>query len=266
MTQYQVAMLIAITRSVSPAMNRCELAYLSRSPIDIARAAAQHRSYEACLAGLGARVITQPAEPELPDSVFVEDPALVVDEVAVIARPGVESRRAETESLARALEPFRLLRRIEAPGTLEGGDIVIAGRTLFAGVSQRTNSDGIAQLADALEPLGYTVQPVEVRGCLHLKSGCCYLGDDTFLVNRDWIDVEPFRSSRLIDVAEPWAADVLSIGETVVMPDTFPATAELLCQAGFKVCTLDISELMKAEGGVTCMSLVFEDFTGKGII
>ena len=252
-------MLTAITRAVSPAMNRCELAYLARAPIDIARAVAQHSAYEARLARLGARVISLPAEADFPDSVFVEDPAVVVDEVAVIARPGAMSRQGESESLARALEPFRTLRRIEPPATLEGGDVVIAGKHVFVGASARTNAEGIAQLARHLAPFGYTVQPVQVRGCLHLKSGCCWLGDGAMLVNREWIDPSPLREYWLIDVAEPWAADVLRTRETIMMPDSFPLTAEILRERGYKVCTLDISELMKAEGGVTCMSLLFED-------
>jgi dimethylargininase len=253
-------MLTAITRQVSAALNRCELAYLPRRAIDIEKARAQHRAYEACLSELGAREISLPAEPDLPDSVFVEDPAVVLDQVAIMARPGVESRRGETESLARALAPFRPLLWLQEPETLEGGDVVVAGYTLFAGASRRTNPAGLARLAREVEPLGYSLQAVEVRDCLHLKSGCCYLGDDTFLVNRAWIDAAPFRGRRLIEVApdEPWAADVLRLGDTILMPDSFPATADLLRRAGFRVRTLGLSELMKAEGGVTCMSLLFE--------
>ena len=150
-------------------------------------------------------VITLPAERDLPDSVFVEDPAVVVDEVAVITRMGAESRRRESESLAGALAQFRPLHWMTAPATLEGGDIIRAGRTLFAGVSQRTNAEGIAQLAAAVAPFGYEVRPVEVRGCLHLKSGACYLGRETILANREWIDADVFRDFRILDVAEPWA-------------------------------------------------------------
>ena len=142
---------------------------------------------------LGATVIALPAEPDLPDSVFVEDPAVVVDEVAVIARLGAESRRAEAESLAHALAPFRPVQWMKEPATLEGGDVIRIGSTLYVGVSQRTNVDGIAQLADLLAPYGYEVRPVEVRGCLHLKSGACCLGRDTLLVNRDWIDAGAFK-------------------------------------------------------------------------
>src|SRR6202451_1675852 len=163
--------LVAVTREVSPAMNRCELSYLDRVDIDLGKAAEQHRQYEHCLRAMGANVIPLPAEPEMPDSVFVEDPAVVVEEVAILTRPGAESRRKEGESLAKTLARFRPLRWLEAPATLEGGDVMRAGKTLYVGASARTNAEGVAQLAVELKPYGYEVKAVEVRGCLHLKSG-----------------------------------------------------------------------------------------------
>jgi dimethylargininase len=251
-------MLIAVTRAVSPALAACELTYLDRAAIDPALAAAQHRAYQDCLRTLGCRVISLPALPDLPDSVFVEDPALVLDEIAVIARPGAASRRPEADAIAAALAPFRPLARIQPPGTLEGGDIVRAGRHLFVGLSGRTNHAGIAQLAAIAEPHGYTVTPVEVRGCLHLKSGACWLGRDTILANREWIDPAPFARYRILDVVEPWAADVLPLGPAVLMPAGFPQTQAILEAADFAVRPVDVSELQKAEAGVTCMSLIFE--------
>jgi dimethylargininase len=251
-------MLTAITRSVSPAISACELTFLERNPIDYTRAAEQHRGYEDCIRALGLRVVSLPALPDLPDSVFVEDPALVLDEVAVIARPGAASRRPEAELLAEALAPFRPLARIEPPGTLEGGDVIRAGRELYVGLSQRTNAEGIAQLAAIVEPFGYSVTAVEVGGCLHLKSGACYLGRETMLANRGWIDTTAFAGYRILDVAEDWAADVLAIGETILMPAGFPKTQAALDAAGFTVRTVDVSELQKAEAGVTCMSLILE--------
>jgi dimethylargininase len=252
-------MLTAVTRKISPAMNRCELSYLERVEIDIARAAEQHRQYEECLRAMGAEAISLPAEPELPDSVFVEDPAVVVDEVAILTRPGAESRRREGESLAKTLARFRPLRWMHAPATLEGGDVMRAGKTLYVGASARTNGAGIAQLAEELKPYGYEVKPVAVRGCLHLKSGCCYLGDGTVLANREWVDIEALAELRVVDVApsEPWAANVLTIGAVALMPAGFPATAEIVESLGWKVRSTDISELRKAEAGVTCSSLVF---------
>jgi dimethylargininase len=252
-------MLMAVTRDVSPAMNLCELSYLERVAIDVAKAAGQHRQYEECLRATGAEVICLPAEPDLPDSVFVEDPAVVVDEVAILTRPGAESRRREGESLAKKVARFRPLRWIQEPATLEGGDVMRAGKTLYVGASARTNAAGIAQLAVELKLYGYEVKPVVVRGCLHLKSGCCYLGEGTVLANREWVDTDALAGLRIVDVApdEPWAANVLTIGAVALMPSGFPATAEIVERLGWKVQTVDISELRKAEAGVTCSSLIF---------
>ncbi len=246
----------AITRAVSPAISECELTFLDRSAIDYERAAAQHRAYEECLRELGLHVVSLPALPDLPDSVFVEDPAVVLDEVAVIARPGAASRRPEADRIAEALAPFRPLARIEPPGTLEGGDVILAEKDVFVGLSQRTNAEGIAQLAAMVEPHGYSVRAVDVRGCLHLKSGACYLGRGMMLVNREWVDATALTGYRLIDVAEEWAADVLAVGHVIVMPAGFPMTAARLEGEGFTVRTVDVSELQKAEAGVTCMSLI----------
>ncbi|MGA2130912.1 MAG: arginine deiminase family protein [Bryobacteraceae bacterium] len=251
--------LTAITRAVSRSMNDCQLAFAERRPIDIPKAIAQHDRYEACLASLGIHVVSLPALPDAPDAVFVEDPAIVLDEVAVMARMGAPSRRTESASLAEAVARFRPLRWIAEPGTLEGGDVVRIGSALYVGRSARSNDDGIAQLARELAPFGYTVRGVEMRGCLHLKSACTYLGRDTLLANRDWVDLTPFTDCRVIDVAanEPGAADVLAIGETIIIPASFPQTARILETAGWRVLPLDVSELQKAEAGVTCMSLIF---------
>jgi dimethylargininase len=253
-------MWIAIVRAVSPTINRCELANMDREEIDVARAAEQHRCYQDCLRDLGLRVIELHAEPAYPDAVFVEDPVVVVDEAAVMVRPGVESRRGEAVSLARAIEPYRPLRWMREPATLDGGDVLRMGKNIFVGQSERTNAAGIAQLCVELEPFGYGVQPVEVHGCLHLKSGVCSVGDETVLINRAWVDAEPFRRLALVDVpaAEPWAADVLTIGRTVIMPECFPETRSIIERMGWDVRPLDVSEFMKAEGAVTCLSVVFE--------
>jgi dimethylargininase len=253
-------MLIAITRAVSPAINLCEIGFIERQPIDLARATRQHLQYQACLAELGASVISLPAEPDYPDSVFVEDPAVVVEEVAVITCMGALSRRGESASLARALAPYRELRWLREPATLEGGDIMRIGRTLYVGLSHRTNRAGVEQLAGLVEPLGYSVAPVAVRGALHLKTACCSLGDGAILANREWLDLEPLRQFRILEVApgEARAANVLALGGSVIVPARFPETAEILSRAGYQVRALDVSELMKAEAGVTCSSLIFQ--------
>src|SRR6266480_3788898 len=251
-------MLTAITREVSASINDCELSFHARKPIDVAKAIAQHKAYQDRLAELGVRVIYLPAEPDLPDAVFVEDPAVVVDEVAVIAIIGVPSRRPEARSIADALSGYLPLKFLSEPATLDGGDVLRIGRFVFAGLSQRTNSEGVAQLRDVLGAFDYEVQPVEVRGCLHLKSACSYIGNDTILVNRSWIDGERFRRFQLLDVPdeEPAAANALLIKNVVIIPASFPKTRALLKERGFRVRTIDLSELQKAEAGVTCTSLI----------
>ncbi|MGD1069516.1 MAG: arginine deiminase family protein [Bryobacteraceae bacterium] len=245
---------------MSPSLADCELTWLPRQEIDITLAVAQHRAYEKCLAELGASVISLPALPDLPDAVFVEDPALVLDEVAVIMTMGCESRRGERESLAQALAPFRPLIHMREPAKLEGGDVMRIGRDLFVGLSGRTDQAGVEQLAAELGPLGYCVVPMELHDCLHLKSACCCIGDNSILINRAWVDTESLSGFRLIDVApdEPWGANALRIADTILLPSAYPATAEELRRAGFKVRVLDLSELLKAESGVTCSSLLFD--------
>ena len=251
-------MLMAITREVSASINNCELSFHARKPIDVAKAIAQHKAYQDCLTELGVRVISLPAEPELPDSVFVEDPAVLVDEVAVITIMGTPSRRPEVRSIADALSGYLPLKFLSEPATLDGGDVLRIGRRVFAGLSERTNREGVSQLRDVLGAFDYEVQPVEVRGCLHLKSACSYIGNDTILVNRSWIDGERFRRFQLLDVPdeESAAANALLIKNVVIIPASFPKTRALLEERGFRVRTIDLSELQKAEAGVTCGSLI----------
>ena len=253
-------MLIALTRGVSETIANCELQELEREPIDVAKAIAQHRCYERCLEELGARVIALAAEPRFPDAVFVEDPAIVLDEIAILTRMGAESRRGEGLSIAEALTRFRPLHWLEAPATLEGGDVLLVDKTVYVGQSRRTNSEGIRQLTNLVTRLGYEVIPVPLRDCLHLKSACCYLGDHTLIANRPWIDASLFSGFRILDVPEeePRAANVLRASATLLLPDAFPRTRELLEISGFQVRTVDVSELAKAEAGVTCSSILFE--------
>jgi len=253
-------MLTAITRAVSPAIVNCELSFISRQPIDLETARAQHHAYEGLLEKSGARVVSLPAEPNLPDSMFVEDPAIVLDELAVIFPLGTESRRPEAASLAQAIGKFRKLEYVMLPGTLEGGDILRIGRKLFVGVTRRSNAEGIRQLAAILAPFDYEVIAVAVTGCLHLKSAVTALGGATLLANRAWFDPAPFSAFRFIEVdpAEPHAANALALANTIILPASFPRTRSRIEAAGFPVTTLDISELQKAESGLTCSSLLFE--------
>jgi dimethylargininase len=252
-------MLTAITRAVSPAIVHCELSFIDRKPIDLATAQAQHHAYEKLLGKLGARVISLPADPDLPDSMFVEDPAIVLDELAVILPLGTETRRREAPSLAQALAKFRKLESISLPGTLEGGDVLRIGRKLFVGLTKRSNAEGIRQLAAILAPHNYEVVAVPVTGCLHLKSAVTHLGRNTLLANRSWFDTTPFAGHEWIDIdpAEPHAANALALAGTVIFPASFPRTRARIEERGFHVTALDISELQKAESGLTCSSLLF---------
>jgi len=251
--------LTAITRRVSSSINNCELSFHLRQPIDVAKAIAQHKTYQDCLAELGVRVVSLPAEPELPDAVFVEDTAVVVDEVAVITNMGAPSRRPEARNLVDTLSRYRPVKFLVEPATLDGGDMLRAGDRIFVGLSQRTNREGFLQLSEILRAYNYQVHPVEVRGCLHLKSACSYIGNDTMLMNRSWIDAEPLRGFELIDVPaeEPAGANALLVNDIVIIPASFPKTCALLEERGFRIRTIDLSELQKAEAGVTCSSLIF---------
>jgi dimethylargininase len=258
----------AITRAVSPGLMSCELTFVDRQPIDISKAKSQHTAYEHLLAKLGIEVHSLAAEPNLPDSMFVEDPAIVLDELAVILPLGTKSRQPEAESLAKALAPFRKLARITAPAAIEGGDVLRIDRTLYVGQTTRTNAEGIRQLAAILAPHGYNVVAVPVTGCLHLKSAVTYLGRNTLLANRHWFDSKPFDTTFSsdfqwvdFDPAEPHAANALAISDTVIFPAAFPKTRSRIESAGFHVTLLDISELQKAESGLTCSSLIFTTST-----
>src|SRR5713226_1929628 len=252
-------MLTAITRAVSPAIVNCELSFIDRKAIDLAIAQKQHQVYEELLAKLGARVISLLAEPALPDSMFVEDPAIVLDELAVILPLGTETRRREAPSLAQALATFRKLEYVSLPGTLEGGDILLIGRKLFVGLTRRSNAEGLRQLAAILAPHNYEVIAVPVTGCLHLKSAVTHVGSNTLLANRAWFETAPFAGHEWIDVdpAEPHAANALALADTVIFPASFPRTRARIEARGFHVTPLDISELQKAESGLTCSSLIF---------
>jgi dimethylargininase len=257
-------MLAALTRAVSPTLESCELTWIPRQQIDIQLAVEQHHKYERALTEVGLHVISLPAEPDMPDAMFVEDPVLVLDEVAILLRMGAASRRPETESLATAISPYRPLRRMREPASMEGGDIMRIGRNLFVGLSSRTNAAGISQLRGEVEPLGYRVHAVEVTGCLHLKSACCSIGDGKVLANQAWLDTTALHDFQIIEVAkdEPGAANVLRIGDTVLMPSCFPDTEDLLRREGLNIRTVDISELIKAEAAVTCSSVIFEMNSG----
>jgi dimethylargininase len=250
---------IAITRAVSPAITRCELTHVERAPIDLDRARRQHADYEGAIVHAGCLLTRLPAEPALPDSVFVEDTAVVLDELAVLLRPGAPSRRPEVDGIAGVLARHRRLARIEPPGTVDGGDVLAIGRTLFVGRSGRSNDAGREQMGRLLAPFGYRVIGVAVTGCLHLKSAVTRVGPRLILINPRWVDPAAFGSIDRIEVdpREPFGANALLIGGAILYPAAYPRTRALLESRRLTVRPVDLSELAKAEGGVTCSSLVF---------
>jgi dimethylargininase len=249
---------IAYTRAVSPTLAECELTHLDRQPLDVVAAAAEHDAYEHLLVGLGVTVRRLPPEPTLADAVFVEDTAVVLDEIAIITRPGATSRRRETDSVAVALAAHRLLAHIRPPATLDGGDVIVSGRRVFVGLSSRTNRDAVAQVTDALQPFGYEVIAVPFRGCLHLKSAATCVAENWLLLNPAWVDPALFPDHRAlcVDPQEQHAGNALRIADTVIHPGHFPATRARLEAEGLRVAPVAMAELAKAEAGVTCCSIL----------
>ncbi len=255
---------IALTRDVSPAMHLCELSHLARTPIDHATALAQHAAYEQALMELGCHVHRLPSDASMPDAVFIEDTAVVVDEIGVITRPGAKSRRAETEAVTAALGRYRPLAAIEAPGTVDGGDVLRIGRTFYVGDSARSNRDGIAQLGELLAPYDYRVMPVVTRDCLHLKTAATAAATGIVVLNPAWVDRALFAHLTVVEVdpTEPFAGNVLQVGDVTICAAAFPLTNRRLAEAGVAVRTVDMSEFAKAEGGVTCCSVIFQSTEG----
>lgn len=249
---------LAVTREVSPRFNECEITHIERAPIDVEIARAQHRGYVNALKNLGCDVLELPAQADLPDSVFVEDIAFILPETAVITRPGADSRKPETESIAQALSPFAKLLFLREPATLDGGDVLVVGKRIFVGLSTRSNDEAIRQLRELLGGYGYTVTGVPLRDCLHLKSAVTRVDDSTLLINKNWVDTAFFADYNLIEVdpSEPYAANCLPIGDAIIFPAAFPKTRAKLETLGCKIVSVEVDELAKAEGAVTCCSLI----------
>ncbi|HEU4877918.1 MAG TPA: arginine deiminase family protein, partial [Gemmatimonadaceae bacterium] len=252
--------LIALTRAVSPDIVNCELTHLLREPIDLTRAVHQHAQYEETLTSLGCTIERLPALPDNADSVFVEDMAVLLPQLAVIARPGAKSRRNEVSSVADALRAYRQLAFIETPGTLDGGDVLVIGSTIYVGDSTRTNREGIRQLAALALREDYEVRSIPVTHCLHLKSAVTQIAEDAVLLNPDWVDASLFAGLRIIEVDpdEPLAANAFRIGASIVYGTGFGRTSRRLECAGIEIHHVEMSELQKAEGAVTCCSILVQ--------
>lgn len=252
----------AFTRAVSRKIPQCALTHQEREPIDADLARTQHSAYERALEKAGLEIVRLPELVDDPDSVFVEDTAILLGNSAVITRPGAPSRFNETASTALGLKPHFTVHRLLS-GTLDGGDVMRIERTLYVGLSSRTNAEGALALRSVAALLGYEVVLVEPRQCLHLKTAVTFAGKDgsgtpRILVNPDWVDPAIFKGVEPIVTSEPAAANCLRAGNQLILPAGNPSTAAQLTRLGYNLVELDVSELQKAEAGVTCMSLIDE--------
>lgn len=250
--------MIALTHAVTASLAHCELTFLARQPIDVRKAERQHGAYCDLLRACGADVRTVSVSPEHPDAVFVEDAVIVLDEVAIAAAMGTPARRGEVERLVPVVAEHRVIERVVLPATLEGGDVLRVGRALYVGESPRTNAAGIEALRRIAGRHGYRVISVPVHGCLHLKTACTALDSRTVLANPAWFDARPFSDMKIVAVApeEPFAANVLPLGGVLCASAAHPRTLAILLSLGYRVRSTDISELEKAEAGMTCLSVL----------
>ena len=251
---------IAIMREVSANISDCEITNITRIPIDPYEAKEQHNHYADTLRDLGYKIHMIEADDNLPDSVFIEDTAVVLDELAVITRPGAASRRAETDAVVKALITYKGLEYINSTGTLDGGDVLRVGRTLYVGKSCRSSAVGISLLREIVEPYGYEVISVPVNGCIHLKSAVTQVAENKLLINPSWVNPSYFKDIEYltVDTSESYGANALFLENAIIYPTAFPRTREMLINEDINVISIDISELAKAEGGVTCCSLILD--------
>ena len=252
-------MLTALTRPTGPELRDCELTYLDKQPIDVDRAVEQHRAYLDALRALDVDVVELPRLPQHPDAVFVEDMAIVLPEVAVLLRPGAESRLGEVESVGETVRRYRTTVRMEAPATLDGGDVLVLGHRILVGITTRSTLRGLDALAALLRPFGYSVEPVRVTGVLHLKSAATAVDDQTLVVNPRGVDLSHLGLELLeVPPEEPQGANVVRVGSHLLADASAPRTRELLDAHGAEVIGLEVDEFAKAEGAISCKGLIFE--------
>ena len=249
---------VAFVRPVSPSLAGCELTFVARAPIDVARAQAQHAAYCQALEETGARIVYMAPEPDLPDAVFVEDTAVLLEDLIIVTRPGSATRRGEIVTAASALAAHRPVSLIREPATLDGGDVLRVGRDLFVGLTARTNRDGVDQLAAMAARSGMRCIAVMVEGALHLKTAVTALDEGTLIMRDGCVDRAVFASYDVIDAdpAEPEGANIINVNGRVLISASAPRTRELIARRGYDVVTVDISEFEKAEAGLTCLSIL----------
>lgn len=253
-------MTIAITRKISPRFNECEITHIARSPINLEIARQEHEGYVEALKTLGCQVVELPEEMGFPDSVFVEDAAVILPEAAILTLPGADSRKGEVALIEEALTPFRALLRVGKPASVDGGDVLVLGKTIYVGMSTRSNGEAVRQMQALLAGFGYQVRGVALRGILHLKSAVTKVDEETILIQPNWVDADVFKGYKWIEVhpSEAHGANCLPLGGEVIYPSAFPRTRERLEAKGHKIRSVKVDELAKAEGAVTCCSLILD--------
>ncbi len=252
--------MLALTHLPSPHLDAGLRTHVGRVPVDFGLALRQHAGYCDLLRACGVEVRTLEVNRDFPDGTFIEDTAVVLDEVAVLTPMGTAARRGEPAGIEPELRKYREVHRIEPPACLEGGDVLRVGRTILVGESSRTDAAGFAALEGIAGRYGYRVVPVPLRECLHLKTACTALPDGRLLVNPAWLDTAALRGFELVPVPveEPWAAGTLPVAGKVCLAAEHVTTAGMLRRLGFDVRATPLSEFAKAEGCVTCLSLLID--------
>lgn len=250
----------AIVRAIPNSFSHAITHNVPTAPINVELAKKQHRQYVDTLRSLGLTIVELPAQEQLPDSCFVEDTAVFLDKVALITMPGALSRRAETQSVREVLSGYATsVTEMTLPATLDGGDCMRVGPRIYVGLSARTNQDGITLLKNTFAPLGFQVISVPLTDILHLKCVVSPLGSNRILLAEGTVAPRCFEPNEIVFAPkeEQYAANCISIGNDVIMPAGFPITQRRLQWEGYKVHALDMSEIRKADGSMTCSSILF---------
>jgi len=248
----------AIVRDVSDTFQECVTSFHTKVQIDVALAKRQHRHYCNILSSLGLKLISIEADDILPDCCFTEDTAIVIDDLSIITYPGTPSRVRETIEIEKILSPLKTIVHINEPGTIEGGDVLKIGKKIYIGSSSRTNEEGIRQVALVVEPKGYQVIPVKIKNTLHLKSVCTYMGRGCILLAEGYLDDTIFSEydKVIVPKEEEYCANCLVVQGNVLIPKGFPKTKQLIENKGFPIIEIEMSEIEKAEGALTCLSVI----------
>lgn len=249
----------AIVREIANTYNNCVVTFSDTPLIDVSLAKQQHNNYCNVLSQVGVDITKLEADDNLPDCCFVEDTAIIIEDIAIITYLGTESRVNETYEIEKSLKNYKKIYHINLPGTIEGGDVLKIDKKIYVGISQRTNIEGINQLALIVKDKGYEVIGVNIWDTLHLKSACTYLGNNVVIFSQGHFDESIFSSYDTIIVPkeEEYCANTLTINGQVLIPKGFPITKGLITIKGFSVIELEMTEIQKAEGALTCLSLLF---------